>query len=451
MREVQKQYAIDPNKPNRLDIYLTPTQSRVKHAPQRNVMWVAGRRSGKTTLELTELIESAANFRHSLNWFCAPTNDQSKDIAWEPLLDMLEPTNCIAKTREGPIPTVELRNGSWIQCRGTLERRRLRGKGIGRPLKYVVFDEWAQHAPEVYTEVVAPMLADSKMQKIYGELGRCAKVGTPEGFNHFKDERDRIIAGDLPDWALFETTTLEGGLISLAEILRLKNELTVKGFNQEMLARFEALEGRVFYAFQHSLWPAGNVDNSIGDDGSPLLIGMDFNVDPMTAVVGQRKPAIWPIRPFPEFWVWKEYSLKNSNTAEMMKAIRADFPDRHMVVFPDPTGDSRHTNAPVGVTDHAIIRQFGAEVYSPSGGYPVKDRLNHTNGWFLNANDVRRIRVHGRCRILLNTLDGLCYKPGTSLPNKKSGLDHPGDALGYVLMGVFPPSVMEVTVTQFAV
>ena len=38
----------------------------------------------------------------------------------------------------------------------------------------------------------------------------------------------------------------------------------------------------------------------------------------------------------------------------------------------------------------------------------------------------------------LKALDGLTYKEGTRIPDRGAGLDHISDALGYLIMGVFP-------------
>ena len=58
----------------------------------------------------------------------------------------------------------------------------------------------------------------------------------------------------------------------------------------------------------------------------------------------------------------------------------------------------------------------------------------------------RRLKVHPRAVALIRALDGLTYKPGTSIPDKSLGLDHVADALGYLVWQRFnllvtPPSV----------
>jgi len=48
-----------------------------------------------------------------------------------------------------------------------------------------------------------------------------------------------------------------------------------------------------------------------------------------------------------------------------MQAIRNDFPHRPLIVFANPTGDSRKTSAPVGQTDFTIIRDFDVSIFVP--------------------------------------------------------------------------------------
>ena len=56
-------------------------------------------------------------------------------------------------------------------------------------------------------------------------------------------------------------------------------------FRQEFEASFETLKGRVYANFDRKGWPVGNWDESIKDLGRDLYVGMDFNINPMSAVV----------------------------------------------------------------------------------------------------------------------------------------------------------------------
>jgi len=45
-------------------------------------------------------------------------------------------------------------------------------------------------------------------------------------------------------------------------------------------------------------------------------------------------------------------------------------------------------------------------------------------------------------------LEGLSFKEGTKIPDKSLGFDHITDALGYLIMGVFPMIRHEVSVSS---
>jgi hypothetical protein len=116
------------------------------------------------------------------------------------------------------------------------------------------------------------------------------------------------------------------------------------------------------------------------------------------------------------------------------------------VVHPDPSGAARKTSAAVGQTDHAIIRQAGWQVYSLKP-YPIVDRINSVNAMFENANRQRRLFIDRKCKSLIRALEGLTFKAESHVPDNSTGLGHITDALGYLIMGVFPMLKNEVTVT----
>ena len=186
--------------------------------------------------------------------------------------------------------------------------------------------------------------------------------------------------------------------------------------------------GRVYSSFLARPWPAGNVDEGIEDPGGTLLVGMDFNVNPMSAVVATRA--------VDECLIHDALEIDTSNTEEMARELRARYPDRHVVVCPDPSGSRRQTSAPVGQTDHTILKRFGFEVRAPRAAPPVVDRINNANAMY-ESEGRRRVRVHPRAEALLTGLGNLVYKEGTSQVDKASGFDHICDAADYLLWQEF--------------
>jgi hypothetical protein len=355
----------------------------------------------------------AASAPAQVCYYIGPTERQAREMGWR-TLKQLVPPEIIHRIRESELE-IELANRSIIKVHGP---QSLRGTG----LDFAVMDECAYMPAELWPEVVRPMLADRE--------GRALLSSTPRGFNHFCDLFHE--AQSRSDSAAFRYPTAQGGYVSANELALLRSTMDSKLYAQEIEASFELQSGRVYHAFSRDL----NVTDVPFIPGFTLLVGMDFNVDPMTAVVAQKVGE--------QCHVSAEIVLPNSNTFEMMQELLRRYPGGWGVVHPDPSGAARKTSAAVGQTDHAIIRQAGWEVY-PLKPYPIVDRINCVNAMFENANGERRLLIDRNCKHLIRALEGLTFKAETRLPDKSSGFDHLCDALGYLVVAVFPMVKNEVT------
>ena len=385
-------------------------QARVLCSQSRFRILNAGRRFGKTHLAAYEL-QIAARKRGSINWYIAPTYRQAAQIAWAKLKELV-PAEYVAAKNESDL-SLTLVNRAVIALRGADNPDSLRGPG----LDFVVLDEAAFMKREAWTEVLRPSLSD--------KLGRALFISTPSGYNWFYNLYCKAKA--LPDWSAYQFTTLQGGNVPAGEIETARAELDEKTFRQEYEASFEALTGRVYYAYDRD----ENARPCADDGNSTILVGMDFNVNPMSAA--------FAIRAGDQIHFIGEHLVPNGNTDDMAKAIRRRFPGRQIKVYPDPTGNARKTSAPVGQTDFTILRAAGLNVLAPSHPYPVADKINTVNAAMRNAGGLRRCFVDsGKCPNLSNGFDGLTYREGTSDPDKASGLDHITDAAAYLLMWEMP-------------
>lgn len=186
--------------------------------------------------------------------------------------------------------------------------------------------------------------------------------------------------------------------------------------------------GRVYSKFINKPYPAGNIDESIQDTGGQLLVGMDFNVNPMSATVA--------IRAANECLVIDALEIFTSNTEEMGLELRKRYPKRHIVVCPDPAGKQRKTSAPVGQTDFTILQRMGFEIRAPNAAPPVIDRENNANAMY-EEGGLRRLRIHPKAKALITALANLTYKEGTSQRDTKSPYVHICDATDYLLWQEF--------------
>ncbi len=390
------------------EITLTNPQWSVFNDPARFRVLVAGRRFGKTYLSCAELARAAMSKKNAVCWYVAPTYRMAKEIAWDHLKATV-PRAHLARSPNETELSVRLINGSKIALKGADNPDSLRGLG----LDFVVPDEFAMLDKGLWEMVLEPALSDRQ--------GRALFVGTPMGFNWAYDLYLGGINNAKPSWKSWQFTTLDGGNVPPEEIEAKRSSMDPRAFRQEFEASFESLHGRVYDSFSRVL----NVGDGVKDTGGELLIGQDFNVNPMTSIIA--------VRSADELHILDALEINTSNTEETAQEIRRRYPKRTIVVCPDPSGKARKTSAPVGITDFTILQRFGFQIDAPNQAPLVVDRVNAVNAMLCDATGRRRLKIHPRCTSLIKALDGQTYKPGTSIPDKTLGLDHPVDGLGYLV------------------
>ena len=390
---------------------LTDAQKAIFRCSKRFRIVVAGRRFGKTVLGINECIYEAKTGKNRLIWYIAPTYRMAKDLVWEDLKSSI-PQDMIVSKNESELSIKIAGYNSKIVLKGADNPDSLRGKG----LNFVVFDEAADISDNTWFQVIYPALTDKK--------GKALFIGTPKGYNWFYDLF--VYAETNENWKTFSYTTEQGGNVSKEELEYAMNSMSEKHFNQEFRASFETLANRVYFSFDRKY----NVDSGVEDIGGDLHVGMDFNVCPMTATISCKVGN--------QLHTFDEIEILNGNTEEMALEIQKRYPDRNIIVYPDPSGRSRKTSAKAGRTDFTILREFGYEVVSPNKAPPVVDRINEVNALMCNYKKVRRAFINPKCKNLIKSFDGLTYKPETGQPDKSSGLDHFPDGYGYKVHMMFP-------------
>ena len=389
---------------------LNNAQAAVAGSTARFRVFTAGRRTGKTFLSVRELARFARYPRQRVLYIC-PTYQMARDIIWGDLKDRLSRLRWIKKTNESRLE-VELINGSTIALRSGESGENLRGGGYD----FVVFDETSDIKSEVWYEVIRPALSAQKPP------GSALFCGTPKGFNWFKDLYD-LGKSDDPDWASFQFTTLEGGNVPEEEIEAARRDLDERVFAQEYEARFQTYSGIIAYNFSDE-----HVVKWKPNPAKYLIIGMDFNVDPMSAVVYTKENNM--------LHAIDEIIIYGSNTDEMTAEIKNRYPNHKIFCFPDPAGAQRRSSAG-GRTDISILQNAGFEVKYRQRHPAVRDRINALNSLLLNTKGERRLLVDPKCKNLIKSFTRYTYKPGTQIP-EKGEWDHMFDAATYAVEYLFP-------------
>jgi hypothetical protein len=392
---------------------LSTPQQEIANDTHRFKVCMAGRRFGKTFLSIRELCKQARHPSREV-WYVAPSYRMAKQIVWRKLKSKLLDLKWVQRVNESEL-TILLKNGSTISLKGADNYDSLRGVG----LDYLVMDEFADIDPEAFYEVLRPTLSDKE--------GGALFIGTPKGKNWAYDLFCN--AEDFPDeWSSYQFTTLDGGNVKPEEIEAARRTLDERTFRQEFMASWETFSGRIFYAFDrtNNVKKYAPINEQLPHE---LHIGIDFNIDPMSAAVFvKEKDTLLLI---------DEIRIFGSNTQELVDEIKSRYPNQRIIAYPDPAGRQRKTSAG-GRTDFTILQNAGFTVRAPHAHNPVRDGINAVNAKLRSSTGITTLFIDPGCKYSIETFEKFCYKEGSSQPDKESGFDHLGDAIRYCVEFLFP-------------
>ena len=196
----------------------------------------------------------------------------------------------------------------------------------------------------------------------------------------------------------------------------------LSGMSEDKRQRFlmgefaDGSDGEAYYAFNREMHVK---ETKLLKEGS-LFMGMDFNVNPMTCVIGQFYSD--------KFYIHDEIFLENSDTFKMVDAlIRKGY---RGTVIPDSTGKNRKTS---GKSDHRILKEAGFQIPHVFNPF-VTDRVNNINRLFTD----NRIIINPKCKKLIGDLEKVSWKDNKLDQKTDSMLTHISDALGYLCWKLDP-------------
>lgn len=419
---------------------LTPAWTPLRYHPIQDAFYrsrarfraaAAGRRSGKTEISRRRVVRYLSvkkPWADPKYFYALPTRDQAHRVAW-PVLKALVPKHWLPNggkngagiSESGMV--IETVFGSSLHVLGMDKPARAEGVGWDGG----VVDESCDQKPGTFDLTLRPALADRR--------GWCDRIGVPKrtgpGAQEFKLFFERGLPSETKDPDIESFTWPSADILPPEEIESAKRQLDDKDFNEQFNASWETVGGAVFYAFSDVL----NVSVDIAYSSElPLLIGCDFNVDPMAWAICQARGN--------ELWVIDELFIRNTNTEATLRELARRYKDHRAgcVFFGDATGRARKTAA--SESDYVQIRNFsgiiGARVMFPESNPARHDRFASCNAMFLNAAGERRCKVHARCKNLIRDLISRAYEPGTSEPDDHDDISHASDALGYLIHWLYP-------------
>ena len=207
-----------------------PTQSEI-HEVARNHRFsviVAHRRLGKTVCMINHLLREALTdaSKEGRYGYIAPYRVQAKAVVWDYLKSFSAPLYDFRKVNESEL-SVSFDNGSKIRLFGADNPDAIRGLYFSG----VVLDEVADMRPEVWGEVLRPMLADRG--------GWACFIGTPKGQNLFYELFARGQSGDR-DWISKVYRADETEIIPDKELEAARAVMSDAQYRQEFLCDFGA-------------------------------------------------------------------------------------------------------------------------------------------------------------------------------------------------------------------
>ncbi len=384
-------------------VSLLPYQMRFMRSPSKFLWLCAGIGTGKTFTLAEWLIFRMLTNPETIGLAAAATYSQLRDTT------LAEITNAL--DRMGLTYSYStLTNFLTLDCNGarlktfSLENyEMLRGIEVG----YFGVDEACLIRVEAYNVLIGRL----RCKHSHNLQGRF--VSSPRGFDFMYDR----FAGDLKtkDHEFIRATSYDNPHLPAGYIESLTAAYDKRRFDQEVMAKFVSLtEGSVYHAFDRS----EHLRPTQAHPGLPIYVGMDFNVNPMTATLANAMGG--GLRVFDEIY------LSNSNTFAMAAEIRSRYPHDRIIVVPDASGSARKTSS--SQSDHEILRSFGFELQSSKRNPAIEDRFNTVNHLLMQA----RLVIDPSCIKLARDLERVTHEKNPEY------LTHISDALGYLAWRLFP-------------
>lgn len=398
-------------------IELLNHQDEFLHAQEKLVLLLGGVGSGKTFAGAMFAVKESIENPDVPGLITANTYRQLQNATLQTLFNFCDENNVKYSYNQNK-GILKLAGAKWFTY--SLDSYdNMRGIEVGR----FWGDEMRDAHPDAFRVMLGRLRAGKNLK---GRL-----TTTPSGYDYLYD----YFAGDkkTDECKLVHATSLDNPFLPDGYVETLKGSYDEKIYAQEVLGQFVNIQsGRIYYGFDRKT----HVTKLERSPNHPVYIGMDFNVNPMTATVGQIYNNI--------VHIFDEIYLSDSNTNQMAEAIVAKY-GTNVQIIPDATGKALKTSSR-GYSDHAILESYGLRVAGGSNPFRM-DRYATVNNLF----EKRRVLVSDKCVKLIKDFEQVTFKDGSNLPDTKdSSLTHISDAFGYLCWFAFPilPRRSEVKLMQ---
>lgn len=392
---------------------LSATQKAFVKCREPYPAFVGGFGSGKTAAAIARALALKIKFPKADIAYYLPSYPLVQDIAMKRFPELCERKEWPFKMRGGTSPHIEFPNAGRIIFRSLSHPESI----VGYEVAHSICDELdtlpEDKARDAWNKVIA-----RNRQKVDGWPNSVAVATTPEGFRFVYDRWERNPA---KGYVLFKARTKDNAAhLPDGYIENLQNSYPTQLLAAYLDGEFVNLTtGSVYNHFDRN---RHRTDARI-EPREPLHIGMDFNVNNMSAAVlvlrdGQPRAV--------------DELMGYRDTPDIIRGIKERYEGHHVTIYPDASGASRKSvNA--SLSDIALLRQAGFTVLANSRNPAVKDRIMAVN-LLLEKGDL--LVNPDRCPTLTESLERQAYNKNGE-PDKDGGFDHMNDALGYFIVYKF--------------
>jgi hypothetical protein len=392
-------------------LLLTEPQERFVFSKAIHPGMVAGYGAGKSQAAVIRILIQALRYEGMDFAFVEPTFDLVRLIAWPRFTGLLDEWGIKYRLNKGT-SVLNLENGSTIIFRSGDAPERL----VGFEVADAVIDEADTLRPQQAADVWVKMLGRARQKKPDGAPNTVGAVSTPEGFSWMYDTFGKTLK---EGYELIRAPTSSNPYLPDGYLAQLRATYSSSQLAAYLDGEFVNLtSGSVYPEFDRHL----NCTFEVIHPREPLHIGLDFNVNNMSA-------AVCVIRNGNPLALDELTGLRD--TPAMIRAIQEQYQGHAITVYPDASGGAtKSINA--SLSDITLLRSAGFTVLAPNKNPAVKDRIMAVN-LVVHNQGARRLLVNpDKCPNLIEGLERQAYNKSGE-PDKTAGLDHLNDAIGYLI------------------
>lgn len=393
----------------------TPSQSDFIYSTAPFPAFVGGFGSGKTAAGIARLMRLKRYCPEQDVAYYLPTYPLIEDIAFQRFPALFERNGIPYKLNQQKA-VLETDIGRII-FRNMEQPDRI----VGYEVAHSVVDELdtlpIEKARMVWNKIIARNR--QKAMTVGGKAVRntVAVATTPEGFRFVYD---RWVKNKAEGYVLFKARTADNAANLPADYIQnLQNS-----YSSSLLAAY--LDGEFVNLTAGSIYPEFdrklNITFATIQEREPLHIGVDFNVNNMSAVV-------CVIRNGDPLALDELSGVRDTPT--LIRILQERYAGHQITVYPDASGGAtKSINA--SLSDLTLLRSAGLTVLANSKNPAVKDRIIAVNQMICNQGKRRLLVNPDKCPNVIEGLERQAYAKNGE-PDKSSGFDHLNDAIGYFI------------------